>query len=73
MTQTTHYSFNLPAGTDPASITPLNANMETLDSTLWTMQGDIDTLESTVGNVNEIIADQLVDEQYNNEILNNRG
>jgi len=62
MTQTTHYSFNLPAGTDPASITPLNANMETLDSTLWTMQGDIDTLETTVGTVNSILADAIGEE-----------
>lgn len=62
MTQTTHYSFNLPAGTDPASITPLNANMETLDSTLWNMQGDIDTLETTVGTVNEILADAIGEE-----------
>lgn len=62
MTQTTHYSFNLPAGTDPASITPLNANMETLDSTLWTMQGDIDTLETTVGTVNTILADAIGEE-----------
>jgi len=62
MTQTTHYSFNLPAGTDPASITPLNANMETLDSTLWTMQGDIDTLEATVGTVNTILADAIGEE-----------
>lgn len=62
MTQTTHYSFNLPAGTDPASITPLNANMETLDSTLWTMQGDIDTLEATVGTVNSILADAIGEE-----------
>jgi hypothetical protein len=62
MTQTTHYSFNLPAGTDPASITPLNANMETLDSTLWNMQGDIDTLESTVGTVNSILADAIGEE-----------
>ena len=62
MTTTTHYSFNLPAGTDPASITPLNANMETLDSTLWTMQGDIDTLEATVGTVNSILADAIGEE-----------
>lgn len=62
MTQTTHYSFNLPAGTDPASITPLNANMETLDSTLWTMQGDIDTLEDIVGTVNSILADAIGEE-----------
>lgn len=62
MTQTTHYSFNLPAGTDPASITPLNANMETLDSTLWNMQGDIDTLETTVGTVNSILADAIGEE-----------
>lgn len=62
MTQTTHYSFNLPAGTDPASITPLNANMETLDSTLWNMQGDIDTLETTVGTVNDILADAIGEE-----------
>ena len=62
MTQTTHYSFNLPAGTDPASITPLNANMETLDSTLWGMQGDIDTLETTVGTVNSILADAIGEE-----------
>lgn len=62
MTQTTHYSFNLPAGTDPASITPLNANMETLDSTLWTMQGDIDALETTVGTVNSILADAIGEE-----------
>ena len=62
MTQTTHYSFNLPAGTDPASITPLNANMETLDSTLWGMQGDIDTLETTVGTVNSIFADAIGEE-----------
>lgn len=62
MTQTTHYSFNLPAGTDPASITPLNANMETLDSTLWTMQGDIDTLETTVGTVNSVLADAIGEE-----------
>lgn len=62
MTQTTHYSFNLPAGTDPASITPLNANMETLDSTLWTMQGDIDTLETAVGTVNSILADAIGEE-----------
>lgn len=62
MTQTTHYSFNLPAGTDPASITPLNANMETLDSTLWNMQGDIDTLEATVGTVNSILADAIGEE-----------
>lgn len=62
MTQTTHYSFNLPAGTDPASITPLNANMETLDSTLWNMQDDIDTLETTVGTVNSILADAIGEE-----------
>lgn len=62
MTQTTHYSFNLPAGTDPASITPLNANMETLDSALWGMQGDIDTLETTVGTVNSILADAIGEE-----------
>lgn len=62
MTQTTHYSFNLPAGTDPASITPLNANMETLDSTLWNMQDDIDTLEATVGTVNSILADAIGEE-----------
>ena len=62
MTTTTHYSFNLPAGTDPASITPLNANMETLDSALWTMQEDIDTLEDTVGTVNSILADAIGEE-----------
>jgi len=62
MTTTTHYSFNLPAGTDPASITPLNANMETLDSTLWNMQDDIDTLETTVGTVNSILADAIGEE-----------
>jgi hypothetical protein len=62
MTTTTHYSFNLPPGTDSASITPLNANMETLDSTLWTMQGDIDTLEATVGTVNSILADAIGEE-----------
>ena len=62
MTQTTHYSFNLPAGTDPASITPLNENTELLDSTLWTMQGDIDTLEATVGTVNSILADAIGEE-----------
>lgn len=62
MTQTTHYSFNLPAGTDPASITPLNDNTELLDSTLWTMQGDIDTLETTVGTVNSILADAIGEE-----------
>ena len=62
MTQTTHYSFNLPAGTDPASITPQNANMELLDSTLWSMQGDIDTLETTVGTVNSILADAIGEE-----------
>ena len=62
MTQTTHYSFNLPAGTDSASITPLNANTELLDSTLWNMQGDIDTLETTVGTVNSILADAIGEE-----------
>jgi len=62
MTQTTHYSFNLPAGTDSASITPLNANMETLDSTLWGIQGDIDALETTVGTVNTILADAIGEE-----------
>ena len=62
MTQTTHYSFNLPAGTDPASITPLNDNTELLDSTLWSMQGDIDTLETTVGTVNSILADAIGEE-----------
>ena len=62
MTQTTHYSFNLPAGIDPASRTPLNDNMELLDSTLWDMQGDIDTLEATVGTVNTILADTIGEE-----------
>ena len=62
MAQTTHYSFNLSAGTDPASITPLNANTELLDSTLWTMQGDIDTLEAAVGTVNAILADAIGEE-----------
>lgn len=62
MTQTTHYSFNLPAGTDPASITPINNNMELLDSTLWDMQGDIDTLETTVGTVNSILVDAIGEE-----------
>jgi len=62
MTQTTHYSFNLPAGTDPASVNPLNDNMELLDSTLWDMQEDIDTLESTVGTVNSILADAIGEE-----------
>jgi hypothetical protein len=62
MTQTTHYSFNLPAGTDPASITPLNANTELLDLTLWNMQGDIDALEATVGTVNSILADAIGEE-----------
>ena len=62
MTQTTHYSCNLPAGTDPASITPLNAKTELLDSTLCTMQGDIDTLETTVGTVNSILADAIGEE-----------
>jgi hypothetical protein len=36
--------------------------METLDSTLWNMQGDIDTLESTVGTVNSILADAIGEE-----------
>ena len=62
MTQTTHYSFNLPAGTDPASVNPLNDNMELLDSTLWDMQEDIDTLETTVGTVNAILADAIGEE-----------
>lgn len=62
MTQTTHYSFNLPAGTDPASITPLNDNTELLDSTLWTMQGDIDDLADVVGTVNSILADAIGEE-----------
>lgn len=31
MTTTTNYGFNLPAGTDPASITPLNQNTEMID------------------------------------------
>ena len=62
MTQTTHYSFNLSAGTDSASVNPLNDNMELLDSTLWNMQGDIDTLEATVGTVNTILADAIGEE-----------
>jgi hypothetical protein len=62
MTQTTHYSFNLPAGTDPASITPLNANMTLLDSELWRIDGDIDALETTVGTVNSILADAIGEE-----------
>ena len=62
MTQTTHYSFNLPAGTDSASITPLNANTELLDSTLWAMQGDIDDLADVVGTVNTILADAIGEE-----------
>ena len=62
MTQTTHYSFNLPAGTDPASITPLNANTELLDSTLWNMQGDIDDIADVVGTVNDILADAIGEE-----------
>ena len=35
MTTTTHYSFNLPAGTDPASITPINQNSQLLDTELY--------------------------------------
>jgi len=62
MTTTTHYSFNLPAGTDSSSVTPLNANMTLLDSTLWGMQEDIDTLEATVGTVNTILADAIGEE-----------
>ena len=62
MTQTTHYSFNLPAGTDSASITPLNANTELLDSTLWNMQSDIDDLADVVGTVNDILADAIGEE-----------
>lgn len=35
MTTTTHYGFNLPAGTDSASITPINQNMGLLDTELY--------------------------------------
>jgi hypothetical protein len=36
--------------------------METLDSTLWTMQSDIDDLADTVGTVNDILADAIGEE-----------
>ena len=34
MTYTSNYNFNLPAGTDPASITPLNQNFTMIDTYL---------------------------------------
>lgn len=34
MTNTSNYIFNLPAGTDPASITPLNQNFTMIDTYL---------------------------------------
>lgn len=34
MTYTSNYNFNLPAGTDPASITPLNQNTTMIDTYL---------------------------------------
>ena len=50
MTQTTHYSFNLPAGTDPASITPLNQNFTMIDTylkaSLNLMAADYDATET---------------------------
>ena len=34
MTHTTNYNLNLPAGTDPAAITPLNQNFTMIDTYL---------------------------------------
>ena len=50
MTNTTNYGFNLPAGTDPASITPLNQNFTMIDtylkSNLNQMAADYDSTET---------------------------
>lgn len=58
MTYTTNYNFNLPAGTDPASITPLNQNFTLIDTylkaSLNLMAADYDS--SSTYNTGDIVA-----------------
>ena len=58
MTNTTNYGFNLPAGTDPASITPMNQNFTMIDTylkaSLNLMAADYDATETY--NTGDIVA-----------------
>ena len=58
MTYTSNYNFNLPAGTDPASITPLNQNFTMIDTylkaSLNQMAADYDSTETY--NTGDIVA-----------------
>lgn len=52
MTYTSNYNFNLPAGTDPAAITPLNQNFTMIDTYLKS-------------NLNQMAADYNSSSTYN--------
>lgn len=58
MTYTSNYNFNLPAGTDPAAIGPLNQNFELIDrymkNNLNQMAADYDSTETY--NTDDIVA-----------------